>query len=74
MDNIQIAAIQMRAKVGAVASNLSHAESLVREAFRRGADAKQVENSSGRSLIFIRPPGMLRPWLASRCCSPQSSG
>ena len=35
MGTIQIAAIQMRAKVGAVASNLSHAESLVREAFHR---------------------------------------
>jgi predicted amidohydrolase len=39
MGNIRVAAIQMRAKVGAVASNLSRAESLVREAFRRGAES-----------------------------------
>jgi hypothetical protein len=38
MDTIRVAAIQMRANVGAVASNLSRAESLVREAFRRGAE------------------------------------
>jgi predicted amidohydrolase len=38
MANIRVAAIQMQAKVGAVASNLSHAESLVREAFRGGAE------------------------------------
>jgi predicted amidohydrolase len=37
MDDLRVAAIQMRAQVGAVASNLSRAESLVREAFRRGA-------------------------------------
>jgi predicted amidohydrolase len=34
---MRVAAIQMRAQVGAIARNLSSAEALVREAFRRGA-------------------------------------
>jgi N-carbamoylputrescine amidase len=34
---VRVAAIQMRAKVGAIERNLSAAEALVREAFRRGA-------------------------------------
>lgn len=34
---MRVAAIQMRAQVGAMAHNLSSAEALVREAFRRGA-------------------------------------
>ena len=37
MARMRVAAIQMRAQVGAVARNLSSAEALVREAFRRGA-------------------------------------
>src|SRR5262249_53276122 len=61
MDNIRVAAIQMRAKVGAVASNLSHAESLVREAFRRGAQWVILPEFFTSAGAFA--PSMLSAWL-----------
>ena len=61
MANIRVAAIQMRAKVGAVASNLSHAESLVREAFRRGAEWVILPEFFTSAGAFA--PSMLSAWL-----------
>jgi len=61
MDNIRVAAIQMRAKVGDVASNLSHAESLVREAFRRGAEWVILPEFFTSAGAFA--PSMLSAWL-----------
>src|SRR5262244_2271749 len=61
MGNIRIAAIQMRAKVGAVDRNLSHAESLVREAFRRGAKWVILPEFFTCPAAFT--PSMLSAWL-----------
>jgi predicted amidohydrolase len=61
MDHIRVAAIQMRAKVGAVASNLSRAESLVREAFRRGAEWVILPEFFTSACAFA--PSMLSAWL-----------
>jgi N-carbamoylputrescine amidase len=61
MENIRVAAIQMRAKVGAVASNLSRAESLVREAFRRGAEWVILPEFFTSAAAFT--PSMLSAWL-----------
>src|SRR5262249_49316032 len=61
MANIRVAAIQMRAKLGAVASNLSHAESLVREAFRRGAEWVILPEFFTSAGAFA--PSMLSAWL-----------
>lgn len=61
MDSIRVAAIQMRAKVGAVATNLSHAESLVREAFRRGAEWVILPEFFTSAGAFA--PSMLSAWL-----------
>ena len=61
MDSIRVAAIQMRAKVGAVATNLAHAESLVREAFRRGAQWVILPEFFTSALAFA--PSMLSAWL-----------
>jgi predicted amidohydrolase len=61
MDSIRVAAIQMRAKVGAVASNLSHAESLVREAFHRGAEWVILPEFFTSPPAFT--PSMLSAWL-----------
>jgi predicted amidohydrolase len=61
MGNIRIAAIQMRAEVGAIASNLSHAESLVREAFRRGAEWVILPEFFTSPAAFA--PSMLSAWL-----------
>jgi predicted amidohydrolase len=61
MRSIRVAAIQMRAKVGAVASNLSHAESLVREAFRRGAEWVILPEFFASPVAFT--PSMLTAWL-----------
>ena len=61
MGNIRVAAIQMRAKVGAVASNLAHAESLVREAFRRGAEWVILPEFFTSAGAFA--PSMLSAWL-----------
>jgi predicted amidohydrolase len=51
----------MRAKVGAVASNLAHAESLVREAFRRGAEWVILPEFFTSAGAFA--PSMLSAWL-----------
>ena len=61
MGTIQIAAIQMRARVGDVAGNLSHAESLVREAFRRGAEWVILPEFFTSAGAFA--PSMLSAWL-----------
>src|SRR5271157_4117073 len=61
MDSIRVAAIQMQAKVGAVATNLSHAESLVREAFRRGAQWVILPEFFTSTGAFA--PTMLSAWL-----------
>jgi predicted amidohydrolase len=61
MKNIRVAAIQMQAKVGAVAGNLSHAESLVREAFRRGAEWVILPEFFPSAMAFA--PSMLSAWL-----------
>jgi predicted amidohydrolase len=61
MRNIRVAAIQMRATVGAVASNLSRAESLVREAFRRGAEWVILPEFFPSAVAFH--PSMLSAWL-----------
>jgi predicted amidohydrolase len=61
MGEIRVAAIQMRAKVGDVASNLSRAESLVREAFRRGATWVILPEFFTSAVAFT--PSMLSAWL-----------
>jgi predicted amidohydrolase len=61
MSNIRVAAVQMRAKVGAVASNLASAESLVREAFRRGAEWVILPEFFTSGCAF--DPSMLSAWL-----------
>ncbi len=61
MADIRVAAIQMRAKVGAVASNLSSAESLVREAFGRGAQWVILPEFFTSAVAFR--PSMLSAWL-----------
>jgi predicted amidohydrolase len=61
MSNIRVAAIQMRAKVGAVATNLAQAESLVREAFRRGAEWVILPEFFTSAGAFA--PSMLSAWL-----------
>jgi predicted amidohydrolase len=61
MGSIRVAAIQMRAKVGAVTSNLSHAEFLVREAFRRGAEWVILPEFFTSPAAFT--PSLLSAWL-----------
>ena len=61
MGNIRVAAIQMQAKVGAVASNLSRAESLVLEAFRRGSEWVILPEFFPSAVAFT--PSMLSAWL-----------
>jgi predicted amidohydrolase len=61
MSAIRVAAIQMRAKVGDVASNLGRAESLVREAFRQGAAWVILPEFFTSSGAFA--PSMLSAWL-----------
>jgi predicted amidohydrolase len=61
MGNIRVAAIQLRAKVGDVASNLAHAESLVREAFGRGAKWVILPEFFTSPVAFA--PSMLSAWL-----------
>jgi predicted amidohydrolase len=60
MSNIRVAAIQMRAQVGDVANHLSRAESLVREAFRRGAQWAILPEFFASALAFT--PSMLSAW------------
>jgi predicted amidohydrolase len=61
MDNIRVAAIQMRAEVGAITGNLARAESLVREAFRRGAEWVVLPEFFTSACAFT--PSMLSAWL-----------
>ena len=61
MANVRVAAIQMRGEVGAVAGNLSHAESLVREAFRWGAEWVILPEFFTSPAAFT--PSMLSAWL-----------
>ncbi len=58
---VRVAAIQMRAKVGDVVSNLSHAESLVRQAFRGGAEWVILPEFFTCPAAFS--PSMLSAWL-----------
>ncbi|WP_165068115.1 carbon-nitrogen hydrolase family protein [Paludisphaera rhizosphaerae] len=58
---IRIAAIQLRAKVGDVADNLSHAESLARQAFRDGAQWVILPEFFTSPAAFS--PAMLSAWL-----------
>src|SRR4051794_9536847 len=58
---IRVAAIQMRAKLGDVAGNLSHAESLAREAFRGGARWVILPEFFTCPAAFS--PSMLSTWL-----------
>jgi len=57
---MRVAAIQMRAQVGAVARNLSSAEALVREAFRRGAQWVILPEFFPSAVAFT--PVMLSAW------------
>ena len=61
MDSIRVAAIQMRAKAGAVAANLTYVESVVREAFRRGAEWVILPEFFTSTGAF--GPSMLSAWL-----------
>jgi N-carbamoylputrescine amidase len=57
---IRVAAVQMRAKVGAIARNLSSAEELVCEAFRRGAQWVILPEFFPSAVAFT--PAMLSAW------------
>src|SRR5438309_10436903 len=58
---IRVAAIQMRAKVGDVAGNLAHAESLARQAFRGGAEWVILPEFFTCPAAFS--PSLLSAWL-----------
>jgi N-carbamoylputrescine amidase len=60
MVSIRVAAVQMRAQVGAVARNLSSAEALVGEAFRRGAQWVILPEFFPSAVAFT--PAMLSAW------------
>ncbi len=60
MVTIRIAAVQMRAQVGAVARNLSSAEALASEAFRRGAQWVILPEFFPSAVAFT--PAMLSAW------------
>ena len=57
---IRVAAVQMRAQVGVVARNLSSAEALVSEAFRRGAQWVILPEFFPSAVAFT--PAMLSAW------------
>lgn len=57
---IRVAAVQLHAEVGAVASNLSHVESLAREAFRQGAEWLILPEFFPTAVAFS--PLMLTAW------------
>jgi N-carbamoylputrescine amidase len=57
---IRVAAVQMRAQVGAVERNLSSAEALVGEAFRRGAQWVILPEFFPSAVAFT--PAMLSAW------------
>ena len=60
MASIKVAAVQMRAQVGAVSRNLSSAEALVREAFRHGAKWVILPEFFPSAVAFT--PTMLSAW------------
>ena len=60
MESLRVAAVQMRAEVGAVALNLACAESLAREAFRRGARWVILPEFFPSAVAFT--PAMLAAW------------
>jgi predicted amidohydrolase len=60
MESLRVAAVQMRAEVGAVALNLACAESLAREAFRRGARWVILPEFFPSAVAFS--PAMLAAW------------
>lgn len=61
MAPVRVAAVQMRAQVGAVARNLASAEALAREAFRRGARWVILPEFFPSAVAFT--PAMLGAWL-----------
>lgn len=60
MGPIRVAAVQMRAEVGSIARNLSSAEGLVHEAFRRGAQWVILPEFFPSAVAFT--PAMLSAW------------
>ncbi len=60
MASLRVAAVQMRAQVGAVARNLASAEALAREAFRRGARWVVLPEFFPSAVAFT--PAMLAAW------------
>jgi len=60
MAPVRVAAVQMRAQVGAVARNLASAEALAREAFRRGARWVILPEFFPSAVAFT--PAMLASW------------
>jgi N-carbamoylputrescine amidase len=60
MQKMKVAAVQMRAKLANVKSNLSAAEALVREAFRRGAKWVILPEFFPSAVAFA--PNMLTAW------------
>jgi predicted amidohydrolase len=60
MVTIKVAAVQMRAQVGAVERNLASAEALVSEAFRRGAQWVILPEFFPSAMAFT--PAMLSAW------------
>ena len=60
MTSKRVAAVQMRAQVGAVSRNLSAAEGLAKEAFRRGAEWVILPEFFTSAVAFT--PAMLSAW------------
>lgn len=60
MASIKVAAVQMRAEVGAVSRNLASAERLAKEAFRRGAQWVILPEFFTSAVAFT--PAMLSAW------------
>jgi Predicted amidohydrolase len=60
MHKMKVAAVQMRAELGNVKSNLSTAEALVREAFRKGAKWVILPEFFPSAVAFA--PNMLTAW------------
>ena len=60
MTSFKVAAVQMRAEVGAISRNLSSAEALVREAFQRGAKWVILPEFFPSAVAFT--PTMLSAW------------
>ena len=60
MKSVRVAAVQMRAQVGAVARNLASAEALAEEAFRKGARWVILPEFFPSAMAFT--PAMLSAW------------